>query len=569
LDGWSSRRWGAAVAAAAFATAIVCTWPLALHPSTAIPLGTESAPTIPLFDVWTLWWSADRFLHGYAGLWDAPIFYPTKGAFAFSEPMLLPGAMASPLFALHAPPALAANLVLLAMLCANGVLASRCARALGVERWPALLAAVLMVALPFVAKMQGELPVVMIGPSIAFLDAAVRFGGAGRTRHVAIAAAALVAQVLTSLQLALFESLFAVAAALVALAQRRFARAAIVRMGAAALIAGLLIGLIVRGPLRIHREFAFQRDAALVLSLSATPGDFLSRPQDALVPFPSLEDPTSYTGGLFPGLIVLALAAYGLKKPTNDRPGPWRWYVAGAAVSAGLLTLGLNVSFFGWTPFGSLRRLPGFSEVRSPFRCAIFLQMHLVLLAGLGLSGLWRRYGDSRRARAALIAVGLLGAVETLSVPARLLPLPGPRTAWTTFIASQPPDTVLAHVPFPGGEDVAAFAREAWRLYAQIDHRRPIVNGYSSNVPTLHRAFISAMGNQFPQPMLACALRRVFHVDLLIVDNDWLATNRESFAQPGSMLKSAFADGAVTVYRLQPTDAQCPPMRLDITAPPP
>ncbi|HEY2901343.1 MAG TPA: hypothetical protein VGL59_12255 [Polyangia bacterium] len=557
------------MAVAALATAIACTWPLALHLATAIPLGTESAPTIPLFDTWTLWWSANRFLHGYSGLWDAPIFYPTKGAFAFSEPMLLPGVMTSPLFALHAPPALAANFVLFVTLWANGMLACRCARALGIARGPALLAAVLMVALPFVTKMQGELPVVMIGPSIAVLDAAVRFGGDGRTRHAAIGAAALVAQVLTSLQLALFASLFAGAAALVALAQRRFARAAVLRLGVAALVAGLLIGLVVRGPLRIHRDFGFQRDAAQVQSLSATPRDFLSRPPGALIPFPSPEDPTSFTGGLFPGLIVLALAAYGLKKSTGDAAGPWRWYVAGAAVGAGVLTLGLNVSFFGWTPFATLRRLPGFGEVRSPFRCAIFLQMHLVLLAGLGLSALWRRYGDSRRARAALVAVALLGTVETLGGPARLLTLPGPPVAWTTFIASQPPDAVLAHVPFPSGGDVEDFAREAWRLYAQIDHGRPIVNGYSSNVPTLHRAFISAMGTQFPQPPLACALRRVFHADLLIVDQDWLAANRERFAQLDSMLKPEFADGAVAIYRLQPSEAQCPPMRLDITPLPP
>jgi hypothetical protein len=167
LDDWSARRWGACVAVACLVAAIACTWPLALHFSGAIPLGTETAATIPVFDVWTLWWSADRLVHGYARLWDAPIFHPTEGAFAFSEPMLLPGAMASPLFALHAPPALAHNFILVAALCTNGMLSCRCARALGVERLPALLAGVLMVALPFLAKMQGELPVLLIGGTLA------------------------------------------------------------------------------------------------------------------------------------------------------------------------------------------------------------------------------------------------------------------------------------------------------------------------------------------------------------------------------------------------------------------
>jgi hypothetical protein len=29
-----------------------------------------------VFDVWTLWWSADRLMHGYADLWNALIFHP-------------------------------------------------------------------------------------------------------------------------------------------------------------------------------------------------------------------------------------------------------------------------------------------------------------------------------------------------------------------------------------------------------------------------------------------------------------------------------------------------------------
>ncbi|HXI57215.1 MAG TPA: hypothetical protein VNO55_14200 [Polyangia bacterium] len=561
-DAWPRRAWYGVVTAACLMAALACTWPLALRLASALPLGTESAATIPLFDVWTLWWSADRLGHGYVDLWNAPIFHPTPGAFAFSEPLLLPGALAAPLFALHAPPALAHNLVLIVLLGANGVLACRLARALGAPRLPALLAGLLMVALPFVAKMQGELPIVALAGTLAALDGLVRFGDDGRVRHVVSAAAGLVAQALCCQQLALFSLPFVAAAAVVALAQRRLARGALLRLGGATLAAGLLLFLCARTPLRVHQQEGFSRSEELVASLSARPQDFLTRPQGALLPLPPTEDPGAFTGGLFPGVLVLGLAALGALRPPAER-SRWRWYAVGACAGAALLALGLNLSVFGGRPFAALRALPGFAEMRSPFRCAVFLQLHLALLAALGLAALLRR-----RSPALVLTVGLLAALETTSVPARLLSLPHqPRTAWTAFLAGQPPGTVVAHVPFPRHGDVEDFVPDAWRLYAQLDHRQPLVNGYASNVPEIYRAFMFAMGAQFPDHALACALHTFFKADLLVVDQDWLAAHREGFATLGPLLGTAptYADDAVAIFRFQPASAGCPPVRLDIT----
>jgi hypothetical protein len=53
--------------------------------------------------------------------------------------------------------------ILLAVLTANGAMACRVARALAAGRLASLLAGVLMVTLPFFAKMQGELPILAIG----------------------------------------------------------------------------------------------------------------------------------------------------------------------------------------------------------------------------------------------------------------------------------------------------------------------------------------------------------------------------------------------------------------------
>src|SRR5688500_8761731 len=78
--------------------AIVATWPLLPSIASALPLGTEHEATVPLFNLWTLWWDADRVPHGFRGLWNAPIFHPLEGTFTFSEPMLLLGVTLSPLW---------------------------------------------------------------------------------------------------------------------------------------------------------------------------------------------------------------------------------------------------------------------------------------------------------------------------------------------------------------------------------------------------------------------------------------------------------------------------------------
>lgn len=68
------------------ATAV--TWPTIRFLNSAIPLGSESVPTVPLFNLWTMSWNVNRLLHGYQGYWNASIFYPVSGTFAFSDPQL-------------------------------------------------------------------------------------------------------------------------------------------------------------------------------------------------------------------------------------------------------------------------------------------------------------------------------------------------------------------------------------------------------------------------------------------------------------------------------------------------
>jgi len=77
--------------------ALVATWPLPLHLAPRVPTGTEPTATVPLFNLWSLRWNADRLAHLYAGYWQAPIFHPARGTFASSEPEPLSGLAFAPI----------------------------------------------------------------------------------------------------------------------------------------------------------------------------------------------------------------------------------------------------------------------------------------------------------------------------------------------------------------------------------------------------------------------------------------------------------------------------------------
>src|ERR1044071_576061 len=183
-------------AALCLLAAIVATWPLLPSLAGALPLRTEHEATVPLFNLWSLWWDADRARHGFSGLWNAPIFHPLEGTFTFSEPMLLQGVTLSPLWWMHAPPALIYNLAILGILACNGLATRSLARALGAPREAALLAALAGVTLPYTAKVLGVLPVLPLFGAIWALAALLRFGEEGGWRPAALAVLSFAAQFL-------------------------------------------------------------------------------------------------------------------------------------------------------------------------------------------------------------------------------------------------------------------------------------------------------------------------------------------------------------------------------------
>ena len=73
------------------ASALLAMWSVrgaCTAPWTAIPTTRSGSGTVPLLNVWTILWNVESVGRGFSGYWNAPIFCPLTGTFAFSEPQI-------------------------------------------------------------------------------------------------------------------------------------------------------------------------------------------------------------------------------------------------------------------------------------------------------------------------------------------------------------------------------------------------------------------------------------------------------------------------------------------------
>jgi hypothetical protein len=394
------------------------------------------------------------------------------------------------------------------------------------------------------------------------LAALIRFGEKGGWRPAALAVLSFAAQFLAGEQMALLSLPFLLLAGLVALTEQRFRARSIATLGALAILGAIVLSPIASTVSSFHEKYGFTRSEEVVAALSAQPRDFTTRPSSSRLAFPPRED--SYagdTGGLFPGFLLLGLGAAGAW--LGWRQGERRLWIVCLLVCVavgGLLALGLNLRIGDWRPFASLREVvPGLRTLRSPFRAVAISQAVLAALAALALARLASWRGSTGRILA--LALGVLAAAENLASPGTLVPTPAtPRTAWTSWLRQQPGKLIVAHVPFPGGLHVSDYEMEAWRMFAQIDHRRPMLNGYSGYFPSGYGTFQVDMDQNFPSDRLLCMMAFGMGVNTLILDRPYLEERRALFESDS--LRGFFGPGyngdpGVVIVRLSPPPEAC------------
>ncbi|MBA3471176.1 MAG: hypothetical protein H0T53_16190 [Herpetosiphonaceae bacterium] len=546
--------------------ALVVTWPLATTMTTAVPRGTEREGTVPLFNLWVLWWNADRASQGWAGYWDAPIFYPTPSTFAFSEPQPLTGLITTPLWSLGVPPVLIYNLTVLGILLLNGLMAYRWGRAVHQAPSSAFLMGLLAIGAPLIMNFLGVLPLLPIFGMFWILEGLARFSQSESWSAALWTAAGTIVLFLSSQQLSYLFAPFALGAGIVAVGMRRWQPRAALRLGVSSLLAvAIILAIAIPALTRLHM-FGFSRSDRIVAALSASPGDFLTRPETALLSIPP--HATSDTGGLFPGFGVALLAALGIIQAVRRKGSGWAWVMVAMVVGGAVMAGGLKLNIGGWQPFDTLRSsIPGLAQIRSPFRFAIVMVVGLVGLAGYGAHMLGGRLASPLRGRLVVAILAALAILENLALPLPLTAIPlEPARPWTAWIQTQTAP-VLAHVPFPAGVHVAEYEIETQRMYAQIAHHAPLVNGYSgyfpqaiapdSQIVPTYTQFQLAMAEDFPRYELLCVLQKNLEVTHVVADRPWVEAHSAALLQETRMVRQ-YADDQVVIYTitLAPTDCR-------------
>ena len=298
------------------ALAAVVTWPLVGHLGTSLPYGAEPVATVPLFNLWTLRWNQIEAGHLFRHYWDAPLFHPTPGAFALSEPQPLTGVVFTPLSWLSHNPVLGYNLVLLAGLVLAGLAGHRLARTLGAAPAPAAVAGALALGLPFVAAQMGVLQLTMVFPLFLLVDAVLRWAPGGGRRPAVEMGLWLAVTFLTCGYYGLFAAVIVGPAALT-LARRDWLSWD--RARDLALAAGVFVVLALPAVLtQAHLTAPYKRNEATIFGLSAGSRNFWTLPAQArgagLLP---------WVGGsgagqaLYPGTVLLLLAVTGMVVATT------------------------------------------------------------------------------------------------------------------------------------------------------------------------------------------------------------------------------------------------------------
>lgn len=466
---------------ATLAAAVLHTWPLA---SNLAGLSRHDNADTTL-NTWAVSWVAEALTHDPLHVFDAPIFHPEKRTLAYSEPLLVPGAMAIPLRAAGLDATVTYNLLVILGLALSATVMWRL-----VAGWTGDEAAGALAGLAYAFNAHlltrfGHLQALHAECFPIVLYAIDRLATRAARRDAVTLGLGLALVGLTSI----YQLAFAAGATLAGLLARvpewrRRPVATVVASGA-----GITLGVVLLAPmllqyLTVNRQYGLARTVAETADFAATWRDYLAtggRLHHAWWSARFFQN----TAVLFPGVTVALLAVAGLFTP-RDQQGRVRMMVA-IGVTGVLMSLGPIVPGFAWL----FEHVPLLQATRATNRWGVLALTALAVLAAYGLAILRARsHGAARRVitTAALVLI----TIEALRAPMAFRPTPVVPAIYTRIAAL--PGAVLLEYPTYEGRD---FSRNAPYLLAQTVHFKPIVAGYSGTFTPDYMTRLADLGT-FP-----------------------------------------------------------------------
>ncbi|MPZ18685.1 MAG: DUF3108 domain-containing protein [Luteitalea sp.] len=473
---------------------LVVTWPAAVSLTSHLiaPIG----PGDPYLNLWVLGWDLSvlfsdpiAFLDGR--VFDAPIFHPATQTLAYSDHLLPQALLVAPIYAVSGQNlVLCYNLLLLGSLWGSALAMYVFARSITGSTVGALMAGLVWGFWPYHFShlihlaLQGTYVLPLAFLFLHRLMAGRRWRdvvGLGVTAGIN-AASSVYYGVIGALGLAV-----AALALLVSIGARR--RGALVgRLLIAGAVGVVVIAPILRPYWQVQQREGFGRVLIEAARHAATPSSYASVPPTNLLygVTGALAEARSVEDGLFVGVVALVLALFGVWHGWRRDAKPLVWAMLALIIVGGLLSLGPDGAR---SVYAALHRwVFGFHAVRAPARFAILVAFGVAVLAAVGLG---KRYPVPFSGSFLPILLILLACVEYLNRPLTLVSAP-PLTTQT--------GAWLARAKGPGAVVYLPLARDLGNtpfMLQTLEHRRPIVNGYSGQRPMFYSALSDALAG-FP-----------------------------------------------------------------------
>ncbi len=475
----------------------------------------------PLFNLYVLKWGVHQIRLGLPDLWNANIFYPTKGALAFSDHLLGPAAQLA-LFLLVIPNAIAGyNFLFLTSFVGCAFATCWVLRRAGLS-WPAAVLAGMMYAFSSFRLSQTPHLQILIAQWIPltlwYWD---RLLAERTARNAALFLLFYLLNLSGGCYLA-YMIHFPLLAILISrafserrnLLSRRFLRL----LAPVALVAGAAIVLLFLPYVRIARAQGLTRSAGEIQEFGATWVSYFSPARENLYFGPRAErllrglfddsadlffrPENSLFAGFLPTVLFFVGAAVAWRRRREGRPDVW----ARGLFLSGLLCFALSLVRV-YLPL--MRIVPGLAGMRVPARFYAFTSLTIVYFAALGVDALLRRIRGSwsRVAVVSVLAIVLGVELAPRELPWERLPREEELPQVYRWLRDQPDVKALLEIPISGD------AGETDYLYASTVHWKPIANGYGGYMPVSHQMLTDRIGF-LPNPAVFDLLRdwRITHI---------------------------------------------------------
>lgn len=488
---WSSRfvegiqRHGPALLLFAVLS-ILLTWPVVLTPSSHLENEGDA-----VLNAWTLGWDAAHLLRP-AQLPHAPNFYPYPYTLYFSEHLLGAALLVAPIVWLTGNPVLAYNLLFLSAFALSAIGTYALVLWLTGDRMAAVLSGLLFGSMTLRFGPSPQLQVLLnfgIPLAVLFL---LRLLRTGSIRDLVGLVLASLGQFLISLYHGLFLAVGLLGIGVEqAIRHPQARRPAILGKAVFAILLTGALYLPVAWPYLEARRWVGARglgEQALfgLLSFLLVPHRHLYA---TLPPFREIHRYV-HVETLFPGIVPLALAVYGIWHSRS----PWRRPFALLAVLGTVFAMGPaprlrleDPPLFPAMPYLLLWQFfPGFQAIRVPARIFVLAQLGLSVLAGLG----WHAWRPRRALRGWAFALALaLGILEAYRGPFPRHPAPRPIPDLDRRLAGSALPQPFLEFPTIRTLDILSDPETMRRLthaqFATLYRGQPTPIGYSGFFPPL------------------------------------------------------------------------------------